>query len=189
MATIDHRNIIDGTKYQVWQESQDGDHAFSLHCASFEAHSVKRAAGADQMAINASCDLIATNDSSRPWILWICDIVSSQPLAVVNFRDRIKQLLWHPTAPEILVILTIQKEPLFYVWHVTKQQLLISKDLTTIGDVGMSDCEAKWLGGHLHESPLLFLSWHRQYEAGIIEIDQDGVIFQSVLSKGTWDGS
>jgi hypothetical protein len=172
-------------KCHVWQESQDGDHIFSRHHASFEARSVKRLAGADQVAINASCELVATKDSSRPWIVWIWDIASVQTLAIVNFRDRVKQILWHPTDPEILLILTITKQPMFYIFYAREQQVLISEGLATNGSSEMGDCEATWLPGHLHELSLLFLSWPRRYDAGIINIDQKGAVFQSVLNQGS----
>ncbi len=125
---------------------------------------------------------VASKDSSRPWTLWIWDILSPQPLAVVDFRDRIKQLLWHPTAPEILLILTIQKEPLVYVWHTTKEQLLILEGLTLNGDAGPGDYEAKWLAC-TNELTLLFLTSPHQYDAGTIDIGGDNVNFQSVLRQ------
>lgn len=152
---------------------------FSRHMASFQARNVQGSAGADKVAVNAICQLVALKDSSRPWTLWIWDILSTeQPLAVVNFRDRIKQLLWHPKDPDLLVILTATKEPYFHLWHARSGRPLISNVLTVSSSLEMSDCEAAWLAGHLNGSPLLFLSWPRHYDAGIINIDQDSVIFQ-----------
>jgi len=176
-------------KCHVWQESQDGDHVFSRHLASFESRSVKRLAGADQVAVNAGCELIATKDSSRPWLVWIWDFVSVQALAVVSFRDRVKQILWHPTDPEILVILTMTKQPMFYVWHAGEEHILVSEGLAMNGGVETGDCRAKWLARRPHELPLLFLSWPRRYDAGILNLDGKGAVFQSVLSQENWDES
>jgi hypothetical protein len=182
-------------KCHVWQESQDDDHVFSRHRASFESRSVPRLAGTDLVAINAGCELVATKDSSRPWLVWIWHLASAQTLALVSFRDRIKQILWHPTDPEILVILTITKQPIFYIWHAGQEQILVSEGLATNGGMEMSDCEAKWLARHDQESQesqepsLLFLSWPRRYDAGIMSVDGKGAVFRSVLSQASWDGS
>jgi hypothetical protein len=189
MAIINHPTVIDGAIHDVWQESQGGEHIFSRHSAPFEPRSAKRLAGGDQVAMNANSDMVATKDSCRPWTLWIWDILTPLPLAVVNFSNRIKQLLWHPTVPEILVILTFRKDPLLYIWHAKKQQLLVLGGLNMNEDVETVDCEAKWLGGTLHEPPLFFLSSPHHYDAGIIDVDHDGVTFQSVFHGGELDNS
>jgi hypothetical protein len=188
VVTIAHQHIIDGGKCHVWQESQDGDHVFSCPRASFEARSVKRLAGADQVAMNTGCKLVATKDSSRPWIVWIWDLASLQTLAVVSLRDRAKQILWHPTDPEILMILTVSKQPIFYIWH-AGEDILISEELAMKGALDMSDCEAKWLARRPQELPLLLLSWPGRYDAGIINLNGKGAVFQSVLSQERWDES
>jgi hypothetical protein len=184
MAIINHPTVIDGAVYDVWLESQDGKHIFSRHSASFEPRSVKRLAGGDQVAMNANCEMVATKDSCRPWTLWIWDIPTPHPLAVVNLSNRIKQLLWHPTVPGILVILTFQEGPLIYIWHSTKQQLLVLEGLNMSDGKETVECEAKWLGGTPHEPPLFFLSSPHYYDAGIIDVHRDGVIFQSVFHQG-----
>lgn len=187
MATISHSNIIDGAAYHVWQQSQDDDYSFSRHCASFEPRTVKRSAGADLVAVNADCELVATKDSSRPWTLWIWDLVSPQPLAVVNFRDRIKQILWYPAAPKVLLILTTQKQPLVHMWRGTKQEVLVPGGLIMNSDGETTDLEAKWLGQRPHELPLLFLSSPWSYGVGVIDMDHNGVTFRSLLHQGDLD--
>jgi hypothetical protein len=183
MVTLNHNEIIDGTVCLVWQESQNGSNQFALHSAPFQPRRISGSTGAGEIAMNANYQLFATKDSSRPWTLWIWDILSTRPLAIVNFRERIKQLIWHPIAPHILLILTSHKEPLLYVWHVNKQQLLILRGLTVSADAGIVDCEVNWLGGRCHGFPLLFISSPYHYDAGILDAEQDGVVFQSLLRQ------
>ena len=146
-------------------------------------------AGADQFAINRNCELVATKDASRPWTLWVWDILLSEPLAVVNFRDRIKQILWHPTDPEVLLILTVQKEPIIYVWDASQQRILIAEHTIVSGDAETAVYECKWLQGHVKESPLLFVGSPHSYDAGIVDfLEQGGVVFESVLHGMTMGG-
>ena len=101
---------------------------------------------------------------------------------MVNFRHRIKQLLWHPTNPDMLLILAIQKEPLLYIWHAAKQEVLIIELPITTTDAESTDYQCKWLNGDVEGMPLLFVFSPRHYDVGIIRLlDQDGVIFESVL--------
>lgn len=175
--------MVDGTAYQVWQESSEGKHLFSQHLSSFEPRQVKRSAGADQIAVNRDCQLLATRDSSRPWTLWIWDISALEPLAVINFRHRIKQLLWHPTDPDILLVLAFQKEPLLYIWHAAEQKMLIiERPIMTIA--AETDYQCEWLNGYLEGTSLLFVRSPRLYDVGVIRLlDQDGFIFESALPK------
>lgn len=140
-------------------------------------------AGADQVAINAECELVATKDSSRPWTVWIWTIPSPQLLAVINFRDRVKQVLWHPRDPEILLLTTTQAEPLLYIWYATKQQIYIAKGLHVDENPKSCDYEAKWVGSRVQELPVLFMSSPHHYDAGIMPADRDGVAFQSFLHQ------
>jgi hypothetical protein len=188
VVAIDHQSIVDGAAYHVWQESEEGRHFFSPRRSSFEPRHVERSTGADQIAMNGNCQLLATKDSSRPWTLWIWDVRSSEHLAVVNFRHRIKQLLWHPTTPDLLIILAVQKESLLYVWHAAKQQMLIAERPIMSTDAETADYQCEWLEGDLEGLPLLFVGSFRRYDAGIIHLlDQDGIIFESILEDRILD--
>jgi hypothetical protein len=144
-------------------------------------------AGADKLALNASGESLATIDSSRPWTLWIWDVVSSELRTVINFQDRVEQILWHPEDAEILVILTKQKESLLFIWHAQKEQLFTSKGLVMNGDGAPADCKAKWLENSCDGLPLLFLSSTHSYDAGYLHIAEDTVIFQSHRDQANSD--
>lgn len=116
-------------------------------------------------------------------------MISPQPVAVVNFRQRIKQLLWHPKNPDILLIVCNQKEPLLYIWHTTKQQLLVPTGVNKHGSVATSNFEAQWFSYHSETPPLLLLSSPDHYDAGMVDVDVDSGIFCSILNHRDLDDS
>jgi hypothetical protein len=109
--------------------------------------------------------------------------VSSEPLAVINFRDRIRQLLWHPIIPENLLILTNQRQPSLYQWHAAKQQILFVPGYWPQSDLEPEEYGCEWLQDDSERTSLLLMSSSHRYDVGVIDIDQDDVIFQSVLRE------
>lgn len=110
-------------------------------------------------------------------------------MAVVNFRQRIKQILWHPKHSNILLLVCNQKEPLLYIWHTTKQQLLIPSGVNKHGNAATSSFEAEWLSYRSESRPLLLLSSSGHFDVGTVDADLDDGMFRSVLNNWNLDDS
>lgn len=61
--------------------------------------------------------MIATCLKSCSKLLWIWKLGQSQPHTVIIFRYPIKNVLWHPVLPHVLVVITHQRRPIVYAWY------------------------------------------------------------------------
>ncbi|KAF2641967.1 hypothetical protein P280DRAFT_289531 [Massarina eburnea CBS 473.64] len=68
------------------------------------------------MAFSKSGMLCATRDDSTPTTVWIWDLTSLKPQAIIIQHAPIKSLQWHPKDPSKLLIQTAHVLPILYIY-------------------------------------------------------------------------
>ena len=126
--------------------------------------------------------MIATKDITRPKIVWIWHKSSPLPHAVISLRESIRQLLWHPSLPHVLLIITSHKDPIIYAWHdPTKAPAVGYASLKSHGKF-----EGSWLPNRFAERHLFMLSSPEAFEVGFLEHNEGQVLFDSILRRDSF---
>jgi hypothetical protein len=183
LASYYHPNTIENSIYPVWQESSTSERNFSRLHTALEAMPNDNVSGIEKVEVNADCSMIATKDSTRPRTVWIWPISSKVPQTVLNFREHVRQILWHPSLPHVLLILTSQKEPTVYVWHDQGIAPAIGViPLSTSGNRA-TRFEGSWLPNEIAGRHLFMMSSPEAFDIGSLDGRGDRVFFESVLQK------
>lgn len=126
VALFVHPDTVDGANAFVWQEEMEKSipssnaSTFLSQKASFSTSSIPtdpNSPSTDAIEINADQTMIATCLKSCSKLLWIWKLGQSQPHTVIIFRYPIKNVLWHPVLPHVLVVITHQRRPIVYAWY------------------------------------------------------------------------
>lgn len=72
------------------------------------------------MAFNKSGTMCATRDDATPTTVWVWDLVSLKPRAILIQHSPIKSLNWHPSDPASLLIQTTHDSPTLYILTVPR---------------------------------------------------------------------
>ncbi|KIW43803.1 uncharacterized protein PV06_04868 [Exophiala oligosperma] len=162
----------------------------------------------DITSLNCDQTLLATRTRSLPHTLFLWkleDITpntgdAAHPHVVLLFSHPIKQALWHPRQPNILVILTTNKRPMLYAWTnetfsppISGAMPFDSKhtiyNITNTNMNTSTNYSASWLlectkqeERRGHRVPILLTS-KTAYEAGYLS-DQGGqLVFESIITQ------
>ena len=126
--------------------------------------------------------MIATKDATRPKIVWIWHKSSPSHHLVINFRENVKQVLWHPESSHVLLIITSQKDPIIYAWHdFNKPPAIGYAPLKSSGKF-----EGSWLPNKLDGRHLFMMSSPEAFEIGFLEHKEDVVLFDSILRRDSF---
>lgn len=183
LASHDHPSTIETSIYPVWQESSTLERNFSRLHTALEAMPHDSVAGIEKVAVNSDGTMIATKDSTRPRTAWIWTAASSIPQTVINFREQVKQILWHPTLPDVLLVITNQKDPTFYIWHDQSTAPAIGIIPLPAGGKGSARPEGIWLPNEVDGRNLFMLSSPEAFDVGFLHGRGDGVFFESILER------
>jgi hypothetical protein len=183
LASYGHPSTIEASIYPVWQESSMPARKFDRLHTALEAVPNDSVLGVEKVAVNADCTMIATKDSTRPTTLWIWTTTFSIPQTVISFREQIRQTLWHPKLPNVLLVITNQKEPTIYVWHGPSTAPAIGVIPLPSGGKGLARFEGIWLPNEVDGRHLFMLSSQEAFNIGFLHGSGDGVFFESVLER------
>ena len=175
-------DYVDAAAYPIWQETPQ--RTFSAPTMSFEATPGSDAeAGIDIMQLNADCTLLAVKDDARPKLVWIWRVPGTEPIAVLTFHENVRHLLWHPTEPATLVVITARKESVFYAWtNLAKPPVVGMVPLpTSLKTTGRY--EGAWLPNDVGGRNLFMLSSPEAFDVGFVEEREGALLFDSVLQR------
>ncbi|KEF57053.1 uncharacterized protein A1O9_07243 [Exophiala aquamarina CBS 119918] len=201
VALFVHPDTIDGDKTFVWQEEiQKGltssfSSIFLRQKASFSAIPESEGPSShstNMIEINADQTMIATSLQGFTKMLWIWKPRQSEPHTVIIFRHPVKNVLWHPTMPHVLAVVTNQKRPIVYVWYqpnlgpirgqITLNHEMHSNQLVSTLSTRFS---GSWLPAAKHTDgrvPFFFTSATR-FEVSFLQSLNGEVIFESALRR------
>jgi WD40 repeat protein len=123
---LDHTPVIDVPSAPVYSEHVDSQGNRSYTTAQQPVTPPKAPLeknetglmkqGIGMLTFNADGTLCATRDDSTPCTVWIWDLTILRPRCILIQYSPVKNLLWHPTHPNRLLIQTTQDEPTVYLW-------------------------------------------------------------------------
>lgn len=115
--------------------------------------------GIGMLTFNANGTLCATRDDSTPCTVWIWDLTILRPRCILIQHSPVKNLLWHPTDPNLLLIQTTQDEPTVYLYTAASPHIPASSTSSS------STVHAS-LHSHQHPPAILTLSHQITKPAG-----------------------
>jgi hypothetical protein len=181
LASYRHPEIVEPSLYPVWQESFTSSRVFTQPTNAFEALPNDKSLGVELIGINTDCSMIATKDGTRPKTLWVWQTPSTIPHAVLNFRENVKQILWHPLLANVLVVVTNQKDPTIYVWHDWTLAPAIGSIPAAAAAKGTYKFEGSWLPNQVADRCLFMMSSSDAFDIGFVEGKDGDVFFESIL--------
>jgi hypothetical protein len=181
LASYRHPETVEPSLYPVWQESFTAGRRFTQPTNAFEAPPNDKFLGVELIGINADCSMIATKDGTRPKTLWMWQTSSTIPHAVLNFRENIKQILWHPLLENVLVVVTNQRDPTIYVWHDWIHAPAIGSVPAAAAAKGAYKFEGSWLPSQVADQCLFMMSSSDAFDIGFVEGKDGDVFFESIL--------
>ncbi|KAF2266428.1 WD40 repeat-like protein [Lojkania enalia] len=122
---LDHTAQIDIPGTPVYTEQVDGwgIRSYSITQqpvippkAQSEKNDVAVKMGISIMAFNKEGTMCATRDDSTPSTVWIWDLRSLRPKAILIQYSPIKSLQWHPSNSSLLLIQTTHDSPIVYLY-------------------------------------------------------------------------
>ena len=147
------------------------------------------------MKDNCDGSMLASTSGVMPGTVWIWQGFRS-PLAIMNLRDPVRQVLWHPSIPDALLIITASLPPRIHLWTRRSEPksttISLSKNDATSGKV-----EVRWAGnrsdgfedeeelqkiGEADEDYLFVITNEKCFDLGFIEKTGEDVKFRSILN-------
>ena len=126
---------------------------------------------------------MASKLAGQPHAVWFWHLLDGRMQGVVLFRAEIKQMLWHPTSPGTLVVITQCRDPVVYVCLSGSPPEAVS--IPSLQGVRSARWEATWIKCQQTQSQLFMLSSAKAFDVGIFEIETEGeadrLVFRSTL--------
>lgn len=131
------------------------------------------------LEFNCDCDFLATVVADNQKALWLWQPDHPEPHTIVLFQDNVQQIMWHPKRPDILLIITKQKDPEVFVWYSeTKAPLSCSFCLQ---DTGSTKYQGLWLRRSVRGRHPFMLTTMKAFEIGVLEESGGSLNFKSLL--------
>lgn len=199
IASFVHPDTVDASNTLVWQEEvektllSDKSSGFLRQKASFSTNSIPEdpsSYAADTVELNSDDTMIATCLKSCGRLLWIWKPGQFQPFSVIIFRHPVKNVLWHPFLPHVLVVITHRKRPIVYAWYVPNLgpisgEIILNHNMhaNPLMSTLSSRFSASWLPAARHTDgrvPFFFASATR-FEVSFLQSLDEKVMFGSAL--------
>ena len=178
--TIRHPVVIDGSKAIVWQQDPAAEATFALQKGAFDAVVQGDACGDSRvLALNADRSFVATVLMDNARTIWLLQPEHPEPHTVLCFHHAVRQVLWHPNQPHVLLITTIQKLPVVYVWHSETRAPACCN--IPLGDTTPARFEASWLDSMDQGRCPLLVTTAKAFTMGVLQEEEGTVRFLSVL--------
>jgi len=182
LANFKHADIVDGSKSTVWEEQVDGTGTFTLNKNAFEAptgQSIPQVVNA--IELNVDCTFIATTLENYLKAVWLWQPYRSDPHTVIVFRENIKQILWHPTLPNVLLVITNQKRPMVYMWY--QEMLPPAAGEIPVSNTQSNKWEVQWVN-ESEERRTFMLASTKSFDIGSLRFLDGQFVFDSILHRG-----
>ncbi|KAF6231762.1 hypothetical protein HO173_010064 [Letharia columbiana] len=132
--------------------------------------------GISVIAFNSDGSLVASRNDVVPTTVWIWSLSTGTAIDVLIHHSPVKQIIWHPSQSDLLLIHCAIPEPAIHLWKTTwHAPRILMLPLLRIG----GRLEASWLKSLTDESFNLMISSAHQYTT--VRISPDGeVIAESI---------
>jgi len=207
VTALTHPDTIDGSQTFVWQEMTsptDAIETFTRQSGMFNpVESDKQTPDSTQIdiiSLNSDHTFIATRIRSAPrtLLLWRAHDIKGDPHTALIFAHPIRQIHWHPTVSNVLIILTTRRQPVLYAWY--QERLAPITGLLPI-DTTSTNYSVSWLPECVRNDdtqrrcPVLITS-STAFEVGYLQALNGKNVFESIVnpdhklnhSQLPWDG-
>ena len=168
----------------MWQQAQDG--SFQLEKGAFDAVLIQHGSpDISQLEFNFDQTLLASIVADNPQTVWIWEPEHSDVHTVITFQHTIRQILWHPLLPNVLLVLCQQKDLILYGWY--SQTRAPASINVVLEDSASSKVGMSWLGNASANRLALMLSSSKAFSIGTLAIVNDQISYE-VLSWHTEAG-
>ncbi|OCL06078.1 WD40 repeat-like protein, partial [Glonium stellatum] len=126
---LDHTPTIHLTSGSVWQETvsasstrtytespQPVSPPTTSTSSTSQASDPALKTGISLIAFSADGTLVATRNDAAPSAVWLWDLTQLAPRTVLLQHSAVKQLLWHPAIPDLLLVQCAHDDPALYLW-------------------------------------------------------------------------
>ena len=178
IARLEHRAPVNLPNASLWEEQINANKERSYIPASqpgnppTSASFAKSAApnqGISLMVLNYDGSLLATRNDAVPTTAWIWSMQSGKAVAVMIHHSPIKQIAWHTTENDVLLMHCAIPEPAVHVWKSTWD---IPRVIALPLEKANGKLEATWLQSCNGESYNILLAY--QTQSAIAEISSTG---------------
>lgn len=100
--------------------------------------------GISILAFDSSRMRLATRDDATPTAVWIWDLSKLAAIAVLVHHSPVRNLSWHPTRSDMLLITCVQEEGTIHIWNAatSKPEVIQIPFQRSTGKI-----ETRWIGG------------------------------------------
>lgn len=171
---MQHPAAIDGSKAIVWQQDPTAQATFSLQKGAFDTMIQDDDSGDTRvLEFNPDRSFVATVLMHNARTIWLWQPEHPDPHTVLCFHHAVRQVLWHPVQPHVLLIVTTQKLPVVYVWHSETRPPASCN--VPLGDTTSTRLEASWLGSTDQGRHPLLVTTAKAFTMGLLQ-EEDGTI-------------
>lgn len=187
---------MDQNSPTIWRERStsamgDAEYAETTSSSAFNMspESSGPPRGVAIMTFSPDGTLLASVDTMRSNVVWIWALDVTPRLASVLVHEHaVRQVLWHPSTPQLLINSITNNLPVVRWWS-PQSHPVIARVPTQKCDSGKY--EVKWLAGEEHDSAFWFGS-SEEYVVGYLSADENSVQFEvlnSFANRGPPTGS
>jgi hypothetical protein len=158
---------------QVWQEQvtaaskrsyQTIPQPYAPPTLSAPVQNGSAKSGISAISFNSSGTVVATKDDSTPTAVWLWNLSSLVANTVIIHHSPVRQLAWHPSRPELLLINCSLDETVLHLWNSNKMEPVVTT-LPSKKPSGKPDI--RWLGNssttetaiHVSDNQTTFVVW------------------------------
>ncbi|KAK2813838.1 hypothetical protein FQN50_000239 [Emmonsiellopsis sp. PD_5] len=131
------------------------------------------------IAFNPTADKIATIDQGLPHIVWMWSIKAQPPVLVGALvqKSNIRQLLWYPQFPELLMTINDDDAPTVHQWICSHRPRIARIPIASGGKYS-----ACWLKADTNQSGLMWFGWQSGYAFGYVTGSGADTTFTQVMN-------
>ncbi|KAI1619634.1 hypothetical protein EDD37DRAFT_201831 [Exophiala viscosa] len=203
ITAFTHPETIDGSDTFVWQEMTsptDPTPIFTRLSGMFDPtepdKQTPESTQIDMVSLSSDHTFVATRIRSAPrtLLLWKPQDHTTfgsnprpHPHTALIFTHLIRQIHWHPTLSNVLIILTARRQPLLYAWY--QERLGPITGLLPI-DTTSTNYSVSWLPECVREDdtqrrcPMLITS-STAFEVGYLQASEGRILFKSLINPDT----
>jgi len=178
VAICQHPYVIELPGITVWQEQINAakqrsyvlaPQPASLPTSASLAKTMTPKHGISMMILSQDGALLATKNDSCPTTAWIWSLQTGRTIAILIHHCPIKQLIWHPTIPDLLLMHCAIAEPTMHIW---KADWEVPRTITLPFARANGRLEVSWLQSLNDHTLRVMISSAHQYATA--EISESG---------------
>ncbi len=182
VVLLRHPTTINMPDVAIWEEqinvTKDRSYVAALQPANPPtstslAMATAPGSGISLMAYNPDGSLLATRNDSVPTTVWIWSLQTGRALAVLIHHSPVRQLAWHPTVSDVLLVQCAIPQPVAHLWRPTWERPHVA---TLPLERANGRLDIHWLQSRNEDSMNIAIGSAHQFTT--VEISRNGEVIQ-----------